>query len=87
MEYFYKPDSSAKLDLSWTNNTGTNVEITSFTINEVEEFLFKIMGNENIIIPKFNLDVNDTKIIQIENHNDGDIVICADKFNRDNTFK
>ena len=75
----YKPDSSAKLDLSWTNNTGTNVEITSFTINEVEEFLFKIMGNENIIIPKFNLDVNDTKIIQIENHNDGDIVICADE--------
>ncbi len=73
----YKPNSSGNLDLDWSNNTGISVDLTSLTINEVGNFLLKNTGNENITIPTFNLDPNDTEKIQIENDNDGDILIGA----------
>ena len=73
----YKPNSFGTLYFEWTNNTGTTVDLTSLTINEVGQFLFKNTGNETITIPTFNLDPDDTQRIEIGNENDGDIVIGA----------
>ena len=73
----YKPNSFGTLYFEWTNNTGTSVDLTSLTINEVGQFLFKNTGNETITIPTFNLDPDDTQRIEIGNENDGDIVIGA----------
>ncbi len=73
----YKPNSFGTLYFEWTNNTGTTVDLTSLTINEVGQFLFKNTGNETITIPTFNLDPDDTQRIEIGNDNDGDIVIGA----------
>ena len=47
------------------------------TINEAGQFLLKNTGNENITIPTFNLDPDDTQRIEIGNDNDGDIIIGA----------
>jgi len=52
----YKPNSFGTLYFEWTNNTGTSVDLTSLTINEAGQFLFKNTGNETITIPTFNLD-------------------------------
>ena len=73
----YKPNSFGTLYFEWTNNTGTSVELTSLTINEAGQFLFKNTGNETITIPTFNIDPDDTQRIEIGNDNDGDIVIGA----------
>ena len=71
----YFPNSFATLFLEWTNNTGTPVDLTSFSINEVGQFLLKTTGNENITIPTLNLDPDDTQRIEIGNDNDGSIII------------
>ena len=73
----YKPNSFGTLYFEWTNNTGISVDLTSLTINEAGQFLFKNIGNENITIPTFNLDPDDTQRIEIGNDNDGDIIIGA----------
>ena len=73
----YKPNSFGTLYLEWTNNTGISVDLTSLTINESGQFLFKNIGNENITIPIFNLDPDDTQRIEIGNDNDGNIIIGA----------
>jgi len=73
----YKSNSFGTLYFEWTNNTGTSVDLTSLTINEAGQFLFKNTGNENITIPTFNLDPDDTQRIEIGNDNDGDIIIGA----------
>ena len=57
--------------MEWTNNTGTPVDLTSLSINEVGQFLLKTTGNENITIPTLNLDPDDTQRIEIGNDNDG----------------
>ena len=61
--------------LEWTNNTGTPIDLTSLSINEVGQFLLKTSGNENITFPTLNLDPDDTQRIEIGNDNDGNIVI------------
>ena len=71
----YFPNSFATLFLEWTNNTGAQVDLTSLSINEVGQFLLKTIGNENITIPTLNLDPDDTQRIEIENDNDGSIII------------
>ena len=71
----YFPNSFATLFLEWTNNTGTPVDLTSLSINEVGQFLLKTTGNENITIPTLNLDPDDTQRIEIGNDNDGSIII------------
>ena len=73
----YKSNSFGTLYFEWTNNTGTSVDLTSLTINEAGQFLLKNTGNENITIPTFNLDPDDTQRIEIGNDNDGDIIIGA----------
>ena len=73
----YKSNSFGTLYFEWTNNTGTSVDLTSLTINEAGQFLFKNTGNETITIPTFNLDPDDTQRIEIGNDNDGDIIIGA----------
>ncbi|MFL2803120.1 MAG: hypothetical protein ACJ0DD_10290 [Paracoccaceae bacterium] len=73
----YKPNSFGTLYFEWTNNTGISVDLTSLTINEAGQFLFKNIGNETITIPTFNLDPDDTQRIEIGNDNDGDIIIGA----------
>ena len=73
----YKSNSFGTLYFEWTNNTGTSVDLTSLTINEAGQFLLKNKGNENISIPTFNLDPDDTQRIEIGNDNDGDIIIGA----------
>ena len=42
----YKPNSFGTLYFEWTNNTGISVDLTSLTINEAGQFLFKNIGNE-----------------------------------------
>ncbi len=71
----YKPNSFGTAFFEWTNNTGVSVDLTSLTINETSHFLLKNTGNENITIPIFNLDPDDTQRIEIGNDNDGDIII------------
>ena len=73
----YKSNSFGTLYFEWTNNTGISVDLTSLTINEARQFLLKNSGNENITIPTFNLDPDDTQRIEIGNVNDGDIIIGA----------
>ena len=71
----YFPNSFAVMFLEWTNNTGTPIDLTSLSINEVGQFLLKTSGNENITIPTLNLDPDDTQRIEIGNDNDGNIII------------
>ena len=71
----YFPNSFAVMFLEWTNNTGTPIDLTSLSINEVGQFLLKTSGNEDITIPTLNLDPDDTQRIEIGNDNDGNIII------------
>ena len=73
----FKPNNSGTLYFDWTNNTGSSVDLTSLTINEVSILALKNSGNEPITIPLLNLDPEDTQRIEIGNDNDGNIIIAA----------
>ena len=73
----FKPNTFGALYFDWTNNSGASVDLTSLTLNEAGQLLFKNSGNEPITIPLLNLDPEDTQRIEIGNDNDGNIIIAA----------
>ena len=73
----FKPNSFGTLYFDWINNTGASVDLTSLTLNEAGQLIFKNSGNEPVTIPLLNLDPEDTQRIEIGNDNDGNIIIAA----------
>ncbi len=68
-------DSSA--NLNWSNNTGSDVTLTSLAFDEVKFVSFVSNGASNVILEALSVDEDDTTFTNITNIADGDLRISS----------
>ena len=73
--FAFEDNAASTADLNWSNNSGTNVTLTSLAFDEVQSVSITSVGAQDISLAELSVDSDDTKLINLTNIGDGNIII------------
>ena len=73
----YEDNASSTVNLNWSNDTGSAVNVTSLVFDEVQSLSLTSDGADDVVLTELSLDYDDTKLTSFTNTDDGNLTISS----------